>query len=64
MKTKATALILAIVMLVSMALPVSAATVNQLDAATSLLQWAGYTEADAEAAGGWMNLIEIGRAHV
>lgn len=58
MKTKATALILAIVMIVSMALPVSAATVNQLDAATSLLQWAGYTEADAEAAGGWMNLIE------
>ena len=58
MKTKATALILAIVMIVSMALPVSAATVNQLAAAQSLLKWAGYTEADAEAAGGWMNLIE------
>lgn len=58
MNKKVTAIILVVVMILSFTLPVSAATVTQLDAAKSLLTWAGYTEADAQEAGGWIALIE------
>ena len=58
MNKKVTAIILVVVMVLSFSLPVSAAPLNQLSAAKSLLRWAGYTAAEAQEAGGWPALIE------